>query len=168
MGDPEKVSTISTGMTIEQRLSFYGWNEVTGPLDTPCWEWCGPKDKNGYGLSSTGIWKKTVFTHRASYEHFLGPIPKGLLVRHKCDNPPCMNPGHLELGTHADNAQDREDRQRSRTGEKHPLAKLDWVKVREIRASEEPTTVLASRYGVHPKAIFMVRSRQTWKERGDA
>jgi hypothetical protein len=69
-----------------------------------CWPWVGAKTHDGYGqIAKDGA---PVRAHRAAYEHANGPIPDGLLVRHKCNNKQCCNPAHLEVGTHADNAQD--------------------------------------------------------------
>lgn len=69
-----------------------------------CWLWTGAKNKQGYGhLKIKG---KTYRAHRVSYELFNGKIPPGFLVMHKCDNPLCVNPNHLKLGTHKDNTQD--------------------------------------------------------------
>lgn len=68
-----------------------------GPLQTPCIEWPGKRHRNGYGQ----LGRKTA--HRVAYECAHGPIPDGLHVLHRCDNPPCINPEHLFLGTHHDN-----------------------------------------------------------------
>ena len=79
-------------------------NEKTG-----CWEWQGGKSKAGYGvlnIGGTGINQKIVTSHRLSYETFVGAISHGMFVCHKCDNPKCINPGHLFLGTQEDNAHD--------------------------------------------------------------
>jgi hypothetical protein len=84
-----------------------------------CWEWQRSKDWNGYGLTHRGI------AHRLAYEAFVGPIPDGMLVLHTCDNPPCCNPAHLFLGTHFDNAADRDSKGRDRPhGKGGPL--LQW------------------------------------------
>lgn len=76
-----------------------------------CWEWVGPK-KDGYGEQRNNPRERRA--HRYSYETRNGPIPKGLIVRHKCDNRGCVNPEHLELGTHADNVRDSVERKRQK------------------------------------------------------
>lgn len=82
--------------TIQQRL--FDRREIT---QTGCWEWMGYRAR--YGVIKYGSVKKV---HRVAWEIFVGPIPNGLNVLHKCDNPPCFNPDHLFLGTQADNVRD--------------------------------------------------------------
>lgn len=69
-----------------------------------CWEWQGTHNEQGYGCFDLN--KKRRASHRVAYELTHGTIPDGLLVLHRCDNPPCCNPDHLFLGTHKDNADD--------------------------------------------------------------
>jgi hypothetical protein len=69
-----------------------------------CWLWQGVLNKKGYGRYYTR--GKVFFAHRVSYELFKGEIPPGLLVLHRCDVPTCVNPNHLFVGTHSDNAKD--------------------------------------------------------------
>ncbi|WP_369811150.1 HNH endonuclease signature motif containing protein [Hymenobacter mellowenesis] len=70
-----------------------------------CWKWLAATTKGGYGRFKVG--KFLAMAHKVSYQFINGPIPEGLLVRHTCDNPTCVNPAHLELGTQKDNMQDR-------------------------------------------------------------
>lgn len=72
---------------------------------TGCWEWSGTKNNHGYGMM--GVCTDAILVHRYSWMHHYGEIPDGLIVCHKCDNPPCANPEHLFLGTHKDNVHDK-------------------------------------------------------------
>lgn len=86
-----------------------------------CWEWKAGRDKNGYGR----IWHEgqNQTAHTVAYSTFVGAIPEGLHVRHTCDNPSCINPDHLVLGTHADNMEDKSTRKRIH-GTKNPASKF--------------------------------------------
>lgn len=125
-----------------------------------CWEWTGSCNKWGYGqLQIDG---SAVGAHRVSYELYNGKIPDGLLVRHKCDNRPCVNPGHLEVGTHLDNAHDRDERGRS------GCTKLTVEIVNALRAEfagESPRTnsEVARSLNVSQSTISQMRSGATWK-----
>lgn len=83
-------------------------------LDTPCWEWIGNKSQNGYGQFSSRYF--STLAHRASWEIFVGPIPDGLYICHRCDNKSCVNPEHLFLGTQHDNMLDMVQKGRSVKG----------------------------------------------------
>ncbi len=78
------------------------WGKVLRTGD--CWLWVGARNPKDYG--KLGLYGKTLASHRVSYELSFGPIPDGLAVLHKCDNPPCVRPDHLFLGTLKDNSQD--------------------------------------------------------------
>jgi len=84
-----------------------------------CWLWTGARDKDGYGVAA--ISARTGRANRVAWTLFVGPIPEGLCVLHACDNPPCVRPGmgHLFLGTHADNAADRDAKGRQASGDRN-------------------------------------------------
>jgi hypothetical protein len=98
---------------------------------TQCWNWLKAKNKDGYGY----LWVdgKMRRAHRLSFEAFVKPIPPGKLVLHTCDNPSCINPEHLFLGTHLDNARDRNQKGRHVHGESHPRAKLTFEQVHNYK-----------------------------------
>lgn len=99
-----------------------------------CWIWTGCINTAGYG--HVVINKKIRLAHRVAFEMCIGPACN-LCVRHKCDNPACVNPEHLLLGTHADNVADRVSRNRSAFGTKHGLCKLSIDEVNELRRLRE-------------------------------
>lgn len=76
-------------------------SKFTQGSPTECWLWEKATDANGYGVLRVG--EKTVKAHRFSYEHFVGPIPKGKELDHQCRTPPCVNPDHLLATTHKEN-----------------------------------------------------------------
>ncbi len=130
-----------------------------------CIPWHGNIMSNGYGrLKSKG---RTYRAHRFVYESTHGPIPEGFIIRHKCDNPPCVNPTHLEIGTHKDNTRDEMVRTRSRLGETNPNVKLSNANVREIRFLYASTDVtqkqLALKYGVSKATIWYTLKGKTWQ-----
>lgn len=138
---------------------------AAGPLETPCWVWQGAKVKGGYGF--VRIDGRPLLAHRVSWAQEHGPIPDGLCVLHECDNPPCINPAHLHLGTRADNNAEKvaRGRQSSNRGECNPRARLTTQDVREIRAANrrgESQRSLAERYGVARATISFAIAGRNW------
>ena len=130
--------------------------------DVGCWEWTGAKDGRGYGQVNRG--NKTLRAHRVSYEAYHGQIPSGMVVRHSCDNPSCINPDHLCHGTVQDNVMDRELRgRRDVRGEQVGTAKLTEADVLDIRSSSLIGTELAKKYSISPSTISLIKTGKSWK-----
>lgn len=145
------------------------WEKVDkrGPDD--CWEWQAYRDKDGYGHIRNGERNNAdESAHRLSYELANGPIPSGMLVCHKCDNPPCVNPTHLFLGTSTDNMQDcsAKGRKPGAQGETFYSTKLTNEKVVAIRQRYAAGGVtmyeLAAEYGVTAGHICAIIHRKAW------
>lgn len=126
-----------------------------------CWIWKGCLHHTGYGIIRINY--QNVQAHRASWELHNGEIPEGLWVLHHCDNPPCVNPEHLFLGTNVDNMRDKLQKGRAMQGTDHCLSKLNPDIVREIRASNDHNSILAQKYQVSRYTIYAVRTSKTWK-----
>lgn len=122
-----------------------------------CWLWSSGWDKNGYG-TLTGSKR----AHRVSWELVNGPIPKGLMICHKCDTPPCVNPNHMFLGTAADNSKDCVSKNRANNGAKHHKAKLNDKQVIEILKDQRPAYVIAKDYGVSDVSVCFIKLGGTW------
>jgi hypothetical protein len=122
-----------------------------------CWRWTGARNNKGYPVmhEDGGL----VYAHRFSYELHVGPIPAGMVVCHRCDNPPCTKPTHLFLGTKADNSLDMVLKGRV-------ASKLSVEQVREIRtrgAEGISHAALAEEYGVDRSNIGLILGRKSWR-----
>lgn len=134
-----------------------------------CWLWTAGKFSRGYGAVRWG--QKTWASHRVAYEAANGRgSASGFVVRHKCDTPACVNPGHLEIGTQADNIRDKMERGRHKTpkGSSNGLSKLTENDVVAIRAeyvrgsANHNQLALAKKYGVASSLISRIISRHYW------
>ena len=114
-------------MTPEQRLRKH---VVVGE----CWEWTGWRLPSGYGTLRLRDRNRTMLAHRLAYETWVGPIPEGLCVLHTCDNPPCIRPDHLWLGTNRDNTLDM--LAKGRDAKVKPLRAWRGYKLTEAQARE--------------------------------
>lgn len=121
-----------------------------------CWLWLGGWFGSGYGKMSAKC--KTWQAHRVFYEHFVGPIPSGLLVCHKCDTPACVNPDHLFLGTAFDNMTDKARKGRGvKVGERKPPVILTDTQQHFAMSSRDPARVIADQLGVTAHRIRYIR-----------
>ncbi len=123
-----------------------------------------PNRKNGYPrISSNGKrWRIARYIETLRR----GTLPNGIVVRHICDNPLCINPDHLEIGTHEDNMRDRLERGRVLRGEKNPSSKLKSHDIKIIRNSDISNAELARIFGVSNTTISSVKKCKTWKHVG--
>jgi len=145
-------------MTAEERF----WRYVDCGMD--CWLWLAYKDPNGYGkFKYQGTYK---LAHRVSYIIHYGEIPEGMCVLHKCDNPSCVNPLHLFLGTMQDNVNDMIDKGRCCSGEKHPNSKRTQQQIDNIRLIYSNGGIsqksLGDMFGVSSRSISNIVNNKTW------
>ena len=126
---------------------------------TKCWEWTASL-ANGYGqlmmIFENG--NRPVVAHRVAWQLYRGSIPIGLFVLHKCDNPKCVRPAHLFLGTQKDNIHDMINKDRVSYGEKHYCTKLSFEEVENIRSSQLKTTDIAKIYGISQSYASRLRN----------
>jgi hypothetical protein len=157
------MSVLQEGMKpLAERL--WAKTAIKGPTD--CWEWQGWRHPKGHG--QIGLGGRSVglgYTHRVAWEVTNGPVPHGLFVCHKCDNPPCVNPAHLFLGTPAENSADMAKKRRSTYGESAARAKLTEDDIRAIRDAIDDGLyqhAVAKQFGVSRSLVGLIAQRKRW------
>ena len=129
-----------------------------------CWLWAAATDTSGYGNPKVN--GKGIHAHRLTWQFFIGPIPHGILVLHKCDIRRCVRPDHLFLGTQADNMADMKRKNRGSHGEAHRLARLtatDIPLIRKAYRDGETMGSIGDRHGVSSNAIWRILHGITWR-----
>lgn len=153
-----------TGMINTEKNNFYKYLNI--PIHkNECMEWTGPKHTFGYG-----IFRKNILAHRFSYQHFIGEIKKGMSVLHKCDNPSCVKPNHLFLGTQKDNLNDMMNKKRGKfpgsPGERHHKHKLTLNNVKEIKYKLSlgfKQKEIAKMYNIDKSQISRINTGKIWR-----
>ena len=150
----------------ESEMEFLGSFDVDDV--TGCWVWNAGRASFGYGALKSN--QKRIRAHRFSYERSFGEIPKGMIVRHSCDNPPCVNPAHLELGTMRDNTRDMMKRGRAKffpgselKGEAHPLSKITPEIAKMIFGAMGKHADIAAIFHVSPSLVGGIKRGTHWK-----
>lgn len=133
-----------------------------------CWNWIAAKDSDGYGRFRDGKSKHMILAHRFSYEIFHGQTPSGLFVCHTCDNPSCVNPSHLFLGSQKQNMNDMaiKERWRGYLGDEHyksALTSQQVILIRESLLNSISSSTIAREYNVSKSAIEHIRHNRSWK-----
>lgn len=145
------------------------WRRVAKAGPDECWLWTGQIMPNGYGRISRGrVGEGGISTHRLSVEIATGkPVPDDMVVMHKCDNPGCVNPAHLVIGTYAENTADMIAKGRKRTvakvGNENGKALLTPELVRYIRASDKSQSEISRELGVDKNTVRGVLIGRTWR-----
>jgi len=132
-------------------------------LVTDCWNWIGAKNRGGYGYFYAD--KRLIAAHRFSWEILYGPIPENLFCLHRCDNPACVNPSHLFLGTLQDNRRDCVSKNRQAKGSETNKSSLTDKDIVDIRRLKNTFTFaeLGDIYDVSSEAIWSICHRKSWK-----
>jgi len=149
-------------LTIEERFLKH---TLIPYIPTDCWSWLGSKTKKGYGKISNPQKSGWVLAHRIAYKIFFGTIPEKLCVLHRCDNPECVNPTHLFLGTYLDNTKDRISKGRTNgcPGEKNSACKLKQDDVLLIKSDKRKYQQIADGYNVSLSLITKIKNGKLWK-----
>lgn len=156
------------------------WMKVEQVSPEECWPWNGSKNKKGYG--EFFLDGKVQKSHRVAWRHQYGPVPAGLFVLHHCDNPSCVNPKHLFLGTASDNMQDALRKGRLRplitSGQSHfksghsprgedaggaKLTELQAVELLNLRKAGVGTLELSRRFGINRSTVQRIINGEYWK-----
>lgn len=170
---PGSPAEVPTRLAHEASVGARFWTrvDVNGPVLSEelgaCWEWTAHRNHQGYGK----VWlhRTVTLAQRAAYLLFVGEIPAGQVVRHRCHNRPCVRPSHLQLGTVQDNANDMVEAGRSLLGVRNHNAKLsdeDVVLMREARAQGSSAKWLAEHFAVTDALVSQICTGKGWRHVG--
>jgi hypothetical protein len=141
----------SKGLTVPVKERFEKY--IIPEPNSGCWLWGRSWNVDGYGIIN--IRRKLIRAHRVSWELYVGPIPDGLHVLHKCDTPPCVNPAHLFLGNQIENIFDRDRKGRNK-------GIFTEEQIRAIRRDNRSQSTIGKKYGVSRSAIGLIRAKKTY------
>lgn len=149
--------------TMNQDVKNRFFAKVRRNEETSCWDWTAFKNAKGYGrIAVDGRMRRA---HRVSYELHCGEIPLGMQVCHTCDNPGCVNPDHLFIGTCAENIADKVMKARQAVGSSNGNSKLTKEDIVAIRAASGISqSALGVRYGVCQSHIAQIRAGRYWTQ----
>jgi hypothetical protein len=145
-------------MSITERFLSH----VSPEPNSGCWLWTAAHWKNGYGRFAKTT-DQSVPAHRMAYQLFCAEIPKGQCVCHKCDNKSCVNPDHLFIGSHQENANDKVLKNRQAKGSKIRILALTKNEAAEIMKSKDSIRKLADKYTVSYGVVWGIKNGKSYK-----
>jgi hypothetical protein len=148
---------------ITEEVEDLFWSKVEIKNPESCWVWAGTKNRRYGQFHFRG---DTIPAHRVSWMINRGPIPRGLWALHACDNPPCVNPDHLWLGTHTDNIKDMWDKGRGASAEKNGRTQISTETAKHIKILLGIGTrvpVICSFLNVTRMTVYAIKDGRSWK-----
>ena len=142
------------------------FNEKYRKDESGCWIWMASCAGKGYGQIKLPGERRQIYAHRLSYLIHKGPLPEGKHICHTCDNPRCVNPDHLFVGTSQDNHDDMKNKGRHTYGEKSATAKSttkDVLQMKAMIAAGVPQTKIAALFGLHQTTVSKINRAERWK-----
>lgn len=146
---------------MDERLPERFWDKVSVEPNTGCWLWLAQIDKDGYGKFKLNS-RTLVAAHRVSYGGLVAPIPDGCFVCHKCDNPPCVNPDHLFVGTVKDNVRDMFSKGRGKRNPPTKITATDAASIRKDFAGGAMKADLTNQFGISRAHLNGILAGRKW------
>jgi hypothetical protein len=153
-----------TKMPRRQLVTNRFWSKVDRSDPHGCWPWMASVNKKGYGQFMNSDTRRPQRANRVAYELMCGPIPDGMMVCHRCDNPRCCNPAHLFLGTAFENTNDMvlKGRAKGARGAKHHSTKLTAEDVHQIRAAVGDHKDIAAKFNISRSYVWNIKAGRKW------
>jgi len=148
---------------VAESIRRFGFRQPIVVDTDGCWLWTGATNGRYGTLHVNGV---KQYAHRHFYMVHKGPIPRGAMVLHDCDQPLCVNPEHLHLGTQIDNMREASDRKRLRVGQRNPASRRsvdEVIAIRRAADSGESYSSIARRMGVALSNVSLIARRMLWR-----